>query len=459
MNINKKVLLSLAVTLGVSTAAATIATAYVDNYTYQDNYVYQQQPQAPAKDKDGSLFPGGPCKNCSKDGSLFPGGPCKSCTKDGSLFPGPCKKCEVRREQPVVAAPVAPAVVNYIPYTPVVYQAMQRNCCQMAPLALDHVDFRIKNRGIDGPYSNKLGNYRFRIFGCRRFNKEAKLNSGRIMEKNINFSEFHLPPLAVLFENAKSTPQIIDLVKAQQLAEAEVAKQKRHIFSYLTGHASYSYGVSDMWGNSSSSYNMRIMQFQGSEQKYWNVGVNLAVPVEDILDLAPSIRRKRLEADRAQLAKDMAYDQLKLQIATLYISITNDLITLKTYSESAAVYQGAGALNLEEFHNGNMTIEDFAGVKLHESDLVTKYQAMQTEITTKIITLEILTHTPILTNSTTEITLDGNIQKSDKQIAKENKAVEKRIKKAAKEEEEKLEELEKAEKKAAKEAQKSSEKK
>lgn len=187
--------------------------------------------------------------------------------------------------------------------------------------------------------------------------------------------------------------------------------------------------------------------------------MNLAVPVEDILDLAPSIRRKRLEADRAQLAKDMAYDQLKLQIATLYISITNDLITLKTYSESAAVYQGAGALNLEEFHNGNMTIEDFAGVKLHESDLVTKYQAMQTEITTKIITLEILTHTPILTNSTTEITLDGNIQKSDKQIAKENKAVEKRIKKAAKEEEEKLEELEKAEKKAAKEAQKSSEKK
>lgn len=276
-------------------------------------------------------------------------------------------------------------------------------------------------------------------------------------EKNINFSEFHLPPLAVLFENAKSTPQIIDLVKAQQLAEAEVAKQKRHIFSYLTGHASYSYGVSDMWGNSSSSYNMRIMQFQGSEQKYWNVGVNLAVPVEDILDLAPSIRRKRLEADRAQLAKDMAYDQLKLQIASLYIRITNDLVTLKTFSESAAVFQGAGALNLEEFHNGNMSIEDFAGTKLHESDLVSKYQAMQTEITTRIITLEILTHTPILTNSTTEITLDDNVHKSEKQIAKENKAVEKRIKKAVKEEEKQLEELEKAEKKAAKEAQKTAE--
>lgn len=267
-------------------------------------------------------------------------------------------------------------------------------------------------------------------------------------EKTINFSEFHLPPLAVLFENAKSTPQILSLAKAQEIAQAEVAKQKRHIFSYLTGHASFSYGVSDMWGNSSSSYNMRIMQFQGSEQKYWNVGVNLAVPLEDILDLRASVRRKKLEVDQAQIQKDIAYDQLKLQIATLYVSITNDLVALKTASEAAAIYQGAGALNLEDFHNGNMSIEDFAYTKLRENGVVDSYQSLQTKITTDILTLEILTHTPILTNTTTEITLDSSIHKSEKEIAKENKAVEKRIKRAVKEEEKKQEELEKAEKKA-----------
>ena len=158
--------------------------------------------------------------------------------------------------------------------------------------------------------------------------------------------------------------------------------------------------------------------------------------------------------ERAQLEKDLAYDQLKLQIASLYVKITNSLVTLKTLSESAAVYQGAGALNLEEFHNGNMNIENYAGVKLHESDLVSQYQALQTTITTDILTLEILTHTPILTNSTTEITLDSSIHKTEKQIAKENKAVEKRIKKAAKEEEKRIEEIEKQEKKAQKATQK-----
>ena len=277
-------------------------------------------------------------------------------------------------------------------------------------------------------------------------------------DKDINFSEFHLPPLAVLFENAKSTPQIMTLEKARQLAQAEVAKQKRHIFSYITGRASYSYGKTDMWGNNSTTASPMVYQFQGSEQSYWNVGASLAVPVEDILDLGAAVKRKKIAVDQAILAKDLAYDQLKLQIATLFVKITNNLVVLKTLGESAAAHQGAGALNREDFENGNMSIEAYAHTKMYESGQVSSYQALQTEITTDILTLEIITHTPIITNSTTEITLDKSIQKSAKEIAKENKAVEKRIKKAVAEDEKRLKALEKAEKKAEKAAAKAAKK-
>ena len=277
-------------------------------------------------------------------------------------------------------------------------------------------------------------------------------------EKDINFSEFHLPPLAVLFENAKTNPQILTLEKARQLAEAEVAKQKRHIFSYVTGHASYSYGMTDMWGNNSSGYNNMIYQYQGSQQAYWNIGVNLAIPVEDILDLTAAVKRKRMEAEKANIEKDIAYDQLKLQIATLYIRITNNLVTLKTMGEAAAAYQGAGALDREDFENGNMDISAYAATKRFESGEVSGYQGMQTSITTDIITLEILTHTPIITNSTTEITLDKSIHKTPKEQAKENKANEKRIKRLEKEEKEKEKKLEKAEAKAEKAAAKAAKK-
>lgn len=150
--------------------------------------------------KDGSLFPSGSCKNCSKDGSVFPGGSCKNCSKNGSLIDtGPCKKCKKKSEKVpgycnkcfkqqtdrIVIPEHLP--VNYIAYNSTVYDSMQTNCCMMAPIALDHVDFRIATDNVESPYTSRVGNYRFRIFGCRRFDKEARLNNGRIMEKDIAF--------------------------------------------------------------------------------------------------------------------------------------------------------------------------------------------------------------------------------------------------------------------------------
>jgi hypothetical protein len=275
----------------------------------------------------------------------------------------------------------------------------------------------------------------------------------------INFSTFHLPPLAVLFENAKENPTILEAAKAHELAVAEVAKQKRHIFSYVYGHASYSYGKADMWGNNSTTYSTMIYQFQGSEQSYWNVGVNISVPLEDILDLGASVKRKRLEAEMARYRRDQRYDELKQQIGALYAKITTDLVALKTMGEAAAIYQGAGLLNQEQFHQGEMEIQDFAYTKLHETDVVSRYQAQQNEILTNIITMEILTHTPIITNTTTEVTLEGTVTKTQRQLDREKKALEKRIRRENLEEQKRLEELEKAEREAKRIAEREAKKK
>lgn len=276
---------------------------------------------------------------------------------------------------------------------------------------------------------------------------------------DINFSTFHLPPLSVLYENAKENPTILQAIKSHELTVAEVAKQKRHIFSYIHGHASYSYGKTDMWGNNSSTLNTMIYQFQGSEQNYWNVGVSLSVPLEDILDLGAAVKRKRMEADIARYQRDQAYDQLKLQIATLYARITNNLVTLKTMSEGAAIYQGAGQLNQEQFHQGELDIENFAYTKLQEVSVVSQYEGMQSTLLTDILTLEIITHTPIMTNTTTEITLDEKITKTQRQLEREKKALEKRIKRENEEEKKKIAKLEKADREAKKKAEREAKKK
>ena len=137
------------------------------------------------EDRDGSIFGGGPCVSCDKNGSIFGGGPCKTCDKNGSIFGGaPCNgpACRPEKTNPKY-------IQNYILYDDSLYSTIHRQCGDFAPLELEWVDFRLKNGMDNNGYSRKLGKYRFRIFGCRRDTKNAILNEGRILEKDMSFIE------------------------------------------------------------------------------------------------------------------------------------------------------------------------------------------------------------------------------------------------------------------------------
>ena len=151
--------------------------------------------------RDGSIFGGGPCKRKDKNGSIFGGGPCKNCAQQTKT---PCQSCKrpCRQVAPCQKAPcrtcVAPkpcqTCVQPVPAPKPAcvkkyeMQEVVRSCKDFAPLSMEWVDFRIV-RGDVKTYSRKLGNYRFRIFGCRRNTKNAILNEGRIVEKDMNFGE------------------------------------------------------------------------------------------------------------------------------------------------------------------------------------------------------------------------------------------------------------------------------
>ena len=153
------------------------------------------------RDKDGSLFPGGDCKSCHKSGPIFDTGSCERCYNKGPLIDtGPCEKCKEPTPEPIMACPALPCcevqfeptmacpeIFEPQPEIVPVYAPEPKNCCDMAPLYLEHVDFNLTD--MSNKPTHKLGDYRFRIFGCRRYNKEAILNQGRIFEKDMNFSK------------------------------------------------------------------------------------------------------------------------------------------------------------------------------------------------------------------------------------------------------------------------------
>lgn len=69
------------------------------------------------------------------------------------------------------------------------YALLHKSRSSYAPVQLEYVDFRIPRGKMYDEFDTKLGNYRFRIFGCRRFDKEVFLNQGRAMQKDMKFFE------------------------------------------------------------------------------------------------------------------------------------------------------------------------------------------------------------------------------------------------------------------------------
>lgn len=226
------------------------------------------------------------------------------------------------------------------------------------------------------------------------------LNGG----ENIDYSTFKLPPLGVLFENAKSNPTIEQLAREEEIQRLLVRKEKNSWTEWITGNAAYSYGIMDNYGTSENVVTPIFYQYIGSKQHYWNVGARANIPLQHIVDYSGRVKRQKLNAEKAQLSKDIAYENLKQTIATLYVRITNNLISLKTSSENAAAYKGAGLLTKEEFKLGEVSVRDLAETKRWESNATQEYQNIQMSITTDILILEILTHTPIITNAIVDIT-------------------------------------------------------
>lgn len=67
------------------------------------------------------------------------------------------------------------------------YNMLHKGRSYYAPVKLENVDFRIKKGRKYDDLNTKLGDYKFRLFGCRRESKNAYLNEGRTIQKDMHF--------------------------------------------------------------------------------------------------------------------------------------------------------------------------------------------------------------------------------------------------------------------------------
>lgn len=216
----------------------------------------------------------------------------------------------------------------------------------------------------------------------------------KIIEEN--YTNIVLPPLDVLFENAKNTP-IYELATAQMLIERKLlAKEKRAVLGFFSLRGSYQYG---MFGNESTFTDVAIapyMSYSTQAQNGYTVGAGISIPLDQLFDLKGRITRQKLSIKTAELEREIKYDEIRKNIIEMYAMATSQLKVLQVRSEGLVLANVQYEISEKNFANGTIESTELAVDKERQSQAREAFEKSKFELTKSLMILEVISRTPII---------------------------------------------------------------
>lgn len=129
-----------------------------------------------------------------------------------------------------------------------------------------------------------------------------------------DYTNISLPPLDLLFENAKGGP-IYELASVKEQIERKLlAKERRAVLSFFNIRGSY------QWGKFGNDYTFTdvstpiLYNYSTSKQQTYTVGAAVNIPLDELFDLAPRVRRQKLNVKTAALEREAKFEDMKKEI-------------------------------------------------------------------------------------------------------------------------------------------------
>lgn len=224
---------------------------------------------------------------------------------------------------------------------------------------------------------------------AQQVNDYPQLSSNEI----VNIS---LPPLDILFENAKSAPRY-QLAEVKTAIERKLlAKEKRAFLSFFSLRGSYQYG---MFGNESTFTDVAVapyLSYTTQAQNGYTVGAGINIPLDQLFDLKSRISRQRLNLKSAELERDVKYDELRKEIVEMYANAVSQLNVLKSRSESMVLANVQYGISERNFANGTIDSSQLSTDKERQSQASDAFEKTKFELTKSLMVLEIISRTSII---------------------------------------------------------------
>lgn len=211
-----------------------------------------------------------------------------------------------------------------------------------------------------------------------------------------DYLAFRLPPISELFEKAKDGPVPKFYEKRRQADESELTTQKRKWLNNIKIVGGYQYGVIDNNATFSDNNTPIFSQYSGRKQNWYNVGLSLSIPLDEIFDRKNRIKKQELTMQASEFEKEKWYDEQKLRIVEVYTIAVKQLALIKIRSEALLLSETEFEMSKNDFINGKITVQELNRQKSSYTTVVTEYEEMRAQLNNALLQLEILAKTNII---------------------------------------------------------------
>lgn len=211
-----------------------------------------------------------------------------------------------------------------------------------------------------------------------------------------DYTNIVLPPLDLLFENAKGGPTYELAQVKEQIERKLLAKEKRAFLGFFSLRGSYQYG---MFGNEGTYTDVAIapyLTYTTQAQRGYTVGAGVNIPIDGLFDLKARVNRQKLAVKGAALEKEIKYEEMKREIIEMYTTAISQLSVLKLRAEALELATLQYEIAEKDFSNSTIDTGDLSVEKQRQSSATEAYEKSKFELTKSLMILEVITRTSIL---------------------------------------------------------------
>lgn len=211
-----------------------------------------------------------------------------------------------------------------------------------------------------------------------------------------DYNQLSLPPLDLLFENAKGAPSYELAQVEEQIQRKLLAKEKRAFLGFFSLRGSYQYG---MFGNEATFTDVATvpyLSYSTAAQNGYTVGAGLNIPLDGLFDLGARVKRQKLNVRSAELRKEIKFEEVKREIVQLYATATAQLNVLRLRSEALILSSVQYNIVEKDFANGRVDSKVLSEEKEKQAIVQERFENSKFELTKSLMILEIITQTLIL---------------------------------------------------------------